>query len=769
MFRRGDETEYITSIREIVTRYMTSYEKYHTLIYGIHKRRPGWGDNLRLQSLEENDGDVIMATNDLLINRPWKMLDRELSQHENFISASDLLQHIDQTYGKTYSIDAQLEFKTTRDYNLAKYINSNLETILETFFSTCKMYIGNLKILPEQVLMVIWNTTILPCHSESCIIPHREYTDIDHMLVIRNPANVPLKFHINTTMPGSGKSIILGQTAMRFVNDDNLFNVYASAHKNPPDQVDYGGFSTTVKNNVEKYLARLFLIICPVALKTQLHETMKKIVEGTNVDLWFNIDSRNMKTAYDSKKRIIWIVPMNQTTTAMLREEPSYDFLACGMDECNASITKHGNFPESEAMTYIITQATPIKLNDEMSTKPKHKLRQALQYPVFPASTFALTKTSAYAYMKAQMMFTPSFIRDALNQRAIAMMPPGYNIYTLECNFVNIRTVLTGQRNDVLAPIGIRDFLRDELAPHATRVASISPTQYQELIERLNIDQLNIDVISGILKDAVDMITVPSNASVEQQRSASKMRSNLTRLGANLDSVFQTSMECPVLLCQVTRQNAVILSCCMNVICKEADDNLRLHNATSCPMCRVRRTTSVTMSEEEPDVEVENDFELIENETIPQTIQRLTAMKNSPVDSIAHLINASINANPSSRILLMSARFLGVNVAGMTAIAHIRRQVHAAFPNTEFLDSSGRKKVNVGKYNSPLKYTNPYVVMMDISDRSNTAQGLDLYSTTLSIIAGDSRNDIKLQIIMRSSRMGLNNENAFPRAIVNVI
>ena len=62
---------------------MTSYEKYHTLIYGIHKRRPGWGDNLRLQSLEENDGDVIMATNDLLINRPWKMLDRELSQHEN--------------------------------------------------------------------------------------------------------------------------------------------------------------------------------------------------------------------------------------------------------------------------------------------------------------------------------------------------------------------------------------------------------------------------------------------------------------------------------------------------------------------------------------------------------------------------------------------------------------------------------------------------------------------------------------------------------------
>ena len=767
MFRRGDEAEYITAIREIVTRYMEYYEKYHTLIYGIHKRRARWGDNQCFQALEENDGNVIMATNDLLIKRPWKILERELTQHENFISVQDLLMHIDQNYSETSTIDTQLEFKTTRDYNLARYININLETLLEKFFSTCKMYIGNLKILPEQVLMIIWNTTILPCHSESYIIPHSEYTDINHILMIRNPARVPLKFHINTSMPGSGKSIILGQTAMRFVNDDDIFNVYKNAHKNPPDQADYGGFSTTVKNNITKYLARVFLIICPIALKTQLHETMKKIVEGTNVDLWFNLDSRNMKTAYDSKKRIIWIVPMNQTTTAMLREEPSYDFLACGMDECNASITKHGNFLESEAMTYIITQATPIKLNDEMSTKPKHKLRQSLQYPVFPSSNCALTKTSAYAYMKAQMMFTPSFIRDALNQRAITMMPPGYNVYTLECNFVNIRTVLTGQRNDVLAPIGIRDFLRDELAPHASRVASISPTQYQELVERLNVDQLNIDIISGILNDAVSMITLPNTASREQQRTASTMRANLTRLNTNLDAVFQTSMECPILLCPIVRTNAVILSCCMNVICKEADDNLRMHNATSCPMCRVRRTTSVTVTEEEP--EIENEFEIIENETLSQTIQRLTVMRNSPVDSIAHLIIASIHANPSSRILLMSARFLGVNVSGMTAITHIQRQVHAKFPNAEFLDSSGRKKVNVAKYNSPLKYTHPYVVLMDISNRSNTAQGLDLYATTVSIIAGDSRADIKLQIIMRSSRMGLNNENTSPRAIVNVI
>ena len=766
MFRRGDETEYINSIRQILTKFIECYEKYHTLAYGIHRRRTGWGYNLRLQTLEENEGDTIMATNDLLIKRPWRVLEHTLSQNNSFISSNDLLQHIDQNYAQVTSTHTQLEFKTTRDYKFARYLNDNLETIIEKFFTICKMYVETLKMLPEQVLMVIWNTTILPFHSEACIIPHEIYTDIDKIIIIRNPANIPLKFHINTSMPGSGKSLILGQTAMRLVNDDSVFDLYYNAHQNPPDQVDYGGFSTNLRTE-RKYLARVFLIICPVPLKAQLHETMKKIVAGTPVELWFNLDSRNMKTAYESNKRIIWIVPMNQTTTAMLRNEPLYDFLGCGMDECNASMTKHGNFPESEAMTYIVTQATPNKLNDDMSSKPRHKLRQSLQYPAFPTINSALTKTSATAFIKAQMMFTPEFIRDALNSRAITMMPIGYYNYTLTCNFVNMRTALTGRRNDILAPMGIREFLKEELAPHASRLASISPDQYKELTERLNVEQLNVDVISGILNDAVSMIVLPTHANVTQQRAATTMRSNLTRLSNNLDAIFNSETECPVMLCPIIRSNAIILSCCMNVISKEADDNLRMHNAVACPLCRVGRKTSVLIEADEP-LEDQN-FEIIENESITDTIQRLTVLKNNPIDSIANLIIASISANPSSRIILMSARFLGTNVADLSGLTYIHRKVHAKFPKTNFVDSSGRKKVNIAKYNAPVQYSDPYVVLMDISDNSNTAQGLDLYATTLSIMAGDARTDIKLQLIMRSSRMGLHNANSPARVIVSIV
>tara|TARA_B100000767_G_scaffold269060_1_gene290341 strand:+ start:16642 stop:18945 length:2304 start_codon:yes stop_codon:yes gene_type:complete len=767
MFRRGDETEYINSIRQILTKFIECYEKYHTIVYEIHRRRTGWGYNLRLQTLEENEGDIIMSTNDLLIKRPWRVLEHTLSQNNSFISSNDLLQHIDQNYAQVTTTHTQLEFKTTRDYKFARYLNDNLETIIEKFFTICKMYLGNLKILPEQVLVVIWNTTILPFHSEACIIPHETYTDIDRIMIVRNPANVPLKFHINTSMPGSGKSIILGQTAMRLVNDDNVFNLYYNAHQNPPDHVDYGGFSANLRTE-QKYLARVFLIICPVPLKAQLHETMKKIVAGTAVELWFNLDSRTMKTAYESKKRIIWIVPMNQTTTAMLRDEPLYDFLGCGMDECNASMTKHGNFPESEAMTYIITQATPNKLNDDMSSKPRHKLRQSLQYPAFPMINSALTKTSANAFLKAQMMFTPEFIRDALNSRAITMMPIGYYNYTLTCNFVNMRTALTGQRNDILAPIGIREFLKAELAPHASRVANISPDQYEQLIERLNVEQLGVDVISGILTDAVQMIVLPTNAHMSQQRAAATMRSNLMRLSANLDSMFQSETECPVMLCPITRTNATILSCCMNIISQEADDNLRKRHTVACPLCRVGRQTSVVMTMDNEQVNVSN-FELIDDESIADTIQRLTDLKNNPIDSIANLIIASIHTNPSSRIILMSARFLGSDVANLSGISYIHNKVHTMFPRTNFVDSSGRKKVNISKYNNPLQYPEPYVVLMDISDNSNTAQGLDLYATTLSIMAGDARTDIKLQLIMRSSRMGLNNANSPARVIVSIV
>ena len=764
MFRNECVDEYITEIRRILQNFKTVYgfvDKY----YEVHKRVRNRGYAHILNALATTDGDIDQAASYLLDNHPRTSLTSRLNQHDSFITIQQVLNHIDVNYNLTTTLPDTFEFRTDRDINVANYIDENLETIVERYFKSCNMFVGNIKLLPEQVLLVIWNTLVLPMPIEASVTCHDHYFMKRDYYKVRIPENTPMKFHINTSMPGSGKTVILANTAMRLINDDRVFNQYLHAHQNPKDIVDYGGFSTNIVYE-KHYLARVFLIISPVALKAQTYETMKKVVYNTDVVVWYNIDKRNMKTAYESGKKIVWIVPMNQTTTAMLREEPLYDFVGSGMDECNSSMAKHGNFPESEPMTCIITQATPEKLSEDMVTKPNHKLRKALGWSVIPERR--INDDNVSAFLKAQLMFTPSFIRNALNEKAIQKMPVGFHCYSLSCNFVNLRTALTGASSDFLAPVNIREFLQSIIQPHATQIGSIRPADYNELTERITDTALTVDVISQVLTDAINMIKCPDMASLQYKRTVEQSKNDLARLKQNLDQVFENTLECPVLLIPITRANAVILDCCLNVISKEADDNLQSHNTTTCPMCRTQRRAPITMDIEETQ-EDSTGFEIIPNENIVLTIDRLSALRNNPIDAIASLIIAHISSNPSARILLMSWRYLRGTIDGMPGISRINKLVVDKFPMVKFVDSSGRTKVNVAKFNAPLKNPDPQVVLMDINQQSHTAQGLDLYATTLSIMAGDARAGIKLQVLMRSSRMGIDPTNLHPRTIVSII
>lgn len=764
MFRNENIDQYITEIRQILRKFKYTYT-FADKFYEVHKRVRNRGYAHVLNSLAVTNGDVDKAVSYLLEKHPRSSLNITLNHHDSFITIQQVLNHVDVNYSVTTTLPETFEFRTDRDIKVANYIDDNLETIIDRYFKTCNMFIGNIKVLPEQVLLVIWNTLVLPVPVEAAVICH----DGSHMrrnfYKVRISENTPMKFHINTSMPGSGKSVILGNTAMRLINDDRVFDQYMHAHQNPKDIIDYGGFTTNIIYE-KHHLARVFLIISPIALKAQTYETMKKIVHNTDVIVWYNIDKRNMKYAFESGKKIIWIVPMNQTTTAMLREEPLYDFIGCGMDECNSSMAKHGNFPESEPMTCIITQATPEKLSEDMATKPNNKLRKAIGWSVIPERR--IVDENACAFLKAQLMFTPSFIRNALNEKAITLMPVGFHCYSLSCNFVNLRTALTGVRSDFLAPVNIREFLQSIIQPHATQIGSIRPDDYKELTERITDIALTVDVISQVLTDAINMIKCPNNASEQYKRTVANSKNDLARLKQNLDQVFENTLECPVLLTPIDRNNAVILDCCLNVISKEADDNLQSRNTLTCPMCRTQRRAPITMDTEE--TQEENiGFEIIPNEHIVSTIDRLSALRNNPIDAIASLIIAHISSNPSARILLMSWRYLRGTIDGMPGISRINKLVIDKFPNVKFVDSSGRTKVNVAKFNNPLKNPEPQVVLMDINQQSHTAQGLDLYATTLSIMAGDAWAGIKLQVLMRSSRMCNDPTNLNPRTIVSII
>ncbi len=81
------------------------------------------------------------------------------------------------------------------------------------------MFIGDLKLHPEQLLCILWNTIVLPIEIKASIQHQRGQIEVSI------PANHVMKMHINTNMPGSGKTIMLIETAIALVNDDELFEV----------------------------------------------------------------------------------------------------------------------------------------------------------------------------------------------------------------------------------------------------------------------------------------------------------------------------------------------------------------------------------------------------------------------------------------------------------------------------------------------------------------------------------------------------------------
>ena len=187
--------------------------------------------------------------------------------------------------------------------------------------------------------------------------------------------------------------------------------------------------------------------------------------------------------------------------------------------------------------------------------------------------------------------------------------------------------------------------------------------------------------------------------------------------------------------------------------------------AQKCPLCRSNRTTNVGFCETIEQIQPE--FQIVQNEAIGHTVERIAELNTNPIDSIAYLIMAEISANPTARILLLSDLYLETEYNDSNGVKRIKELVNNFTNNAKFYESNGRRKINVDNYNDKQKHAYPMIVLMDISHHSNTAQGLDLFSTTLTIMIGHARNDVKLQLLMRACRMGKNRGPA--KKIVSIV
>lgn len=773
---------YIASARSILTSFVTIYERYQPLVKAVHTQSDGWHSHLSiLNALCQTGGGVAAAAAALRATPPPPRLDFLLARNNAEIPTADVVSAADHACrGLTTTCPAHF-FETNRDILFARKMLANIEAEVETFFTCCKMYNGAMRVLPEQMLVAMYNTYIEEERIDASFSWPAETNGerVNRMFV---QPGVRMRIKIMTSSPGSGKTLIAGITAMQLLNNDALLEKHKRAHERRGVGTDYGGFSEQPYCDVAESIARVVLLVVPVAVKAQTKATIEKVVEGTNTEMWCDIGGRDIGDAHRSGKKIVWICPQNQSLTAMLRRTPKIGHIASIFDECNSSVAKNGCKEQSEPLFYLIAQATPDKLNDAICNKPSHPLRRALD-----ASGLCNTLnryTSPYyrysvrpsVFARQNLMFLPEFLRTGLNTAAAARMPPGFVVYNLRTKAVNLRTALTGARVDHLAPTSIAAFLHELLAPNERHLASISKPQFAALLERIDGegDAVSPETISDVLQRAHDLIPNPESLS-----HVTSAKAAILRLREKLEEVFagdrdeSRCVDCPIMLTPLLRKDAVVLSCCMNIISKEANESLL---TSVCPMCRFKRTRSVVFgggagpSGEGEEGDEFREFRADPSESFGEAVDRITGLNRPPISAISHLLLTTLSKRPSARILLMTQRGERGECSAslLRGIAAVTRTVKRHFPRVEFVDSSGRKKVNVARFNDVLGFPNPIVVLTDISSGSNTAQGLDLYSTDVTIMAGDARTDIKLQTLFRGCRMRSDAQRD-PKLIVSFI
>ena len=758
----GEQIEidaYISEAKEILSSFINMYETYQSSVKAVHSEAGGWHTNLSiLQALSDAGGDVASASRAIRTAPSPPRLDALLSRSAAQISTSEVVGAADHSFRSLTTTCSTHFYQSNRDYLFAKKTFQNIEIEVENFFKSCKIYNGQMKVLTEQMLVAMYN-----CYIEDERIDAsyswRNANDEEQVTRLFIQPGVGVKIKIMTSSPGSGKTLTAGITAMNLLNNEALLQKHKSAHERRGVGTDYGGFSEELVSNVAETIARVVVMVVPVAVKLQTKATIEKIVERTDVEMWFDIKGRDIGDAHRSGKKIIWVCAQNQSVTAMLRRTSNIGHIATFFDECNSSVAKNGRQEQSNPLFYLISQATPDKLNDAIACKPSHPIRRALD-----ASSFSNTRSeysSAYyrysvrprTFIRQNAMFLPDFLRTSLNAAAVAKMPPGFVVYNLRTKAVNLRTALTGARADHLAPTSISSFLYELLAPNERHLASISKPQFLALLARIQEegDAVCPATISDVLKQAHDLIVNPENLS-----HVSRAKSTILRLCQNLESVFagdddkDCCAECPILLTPLLRKDSVVLSCCMNVISREANDSLQTN---VCPMCRFKRTSSVVFDAGPSGAGGgEEEFQIIQGESFGEAVERITTLNKPPIVAISFLILTTLSKLPSARILLMTQRGES-SFSLMRGIDAVTSTVKRRFPRVEVFDSSGRKKLNVARFNDSLSFPNPIIVLTDISSGSNTAQGLDLYATNVTIMAGDARSDVKLQTLFRGCRM----------------
>lgn len=137
------------------------------------------------------------------------------------------------------------------------------------------------------------------------------------------------------------------------------------------------------------------------------------------------------------------------------------------------------------------------------------------------------------------------------------------------------------------------------------------------------------------------------------------------------------------------------------------------------------------------------------------TIQAISAARPFSEDGIMRIMQAQVTLNPSSRMLLCFAFQDGQRGVVFQFLERIRREIvgsnvtdiHACFKNRVAMDQAKKH------YDDATRFPSPQIFLLNTTANSTSVQGLDLYTTDLTIVADQCSLAIQRQAAGRSLRM----------------
>lgn len=424
--------------------------------------------------------------------------------------------------------------------------------------------------------------------------------------------------------------------------------------------------------------------------------------------------------------------------------------------------------------------------------QPRHPLRKALGDNFTPISKVCLEDGLGDKYPKVQQglehfcklrqFAPPEELRKMVSDEVQDNMPEGLIVQRLMLRVATLNGMMTGS-----------DMVKVSLSALALNIMGHGiPQDTRDIIKNMLEEAQTMKAVSVLNKVEILLEAMPVTSIME--RSA---KCGVQRLSDRLSEILQGKMpECPVMLETPTLEEARIMKCCTAIIsCKALD---RLH--TSCPLCkepfeegqevgavelppldpeeekhqdppksppmspsmmierkRERAERGEESSEEEEDEEDVKRQRVEKEAVLEQKFTEISQRRMQTVDGIIAALNAQLDHNVSSRILLCFAFEAHQRVVVRQIVNRIKKEVGggaARVTDIEDLAKNAQKATEaMMHFDNAKAHPEPQIFIFNTRSKISNVQGMDLHATDLTIVADECDLAVQRQAAGRSLRM----------------